>query len=76
VPWYYLRSAKGTSSTTWNQTHKKALFNTLNNFLAELNKQGVDIVSVFDVNVDVGSKPGVINVSETKKVAIVKKSPR
>lgn len=47
----------------------------LNAFLEGLNAQGVNIVSVFDLEVDVGSRPGVIgNITETRKVAIVQKA--
>lgn len=46
----------------------------LNSFLDSLNRQGVDIVSVVDLKVDMGFKPGVVNrISETKKVAIVRR---
>src|SRR5262249_17394157 len=48
----------------------------LNTWLEGLNRQGVDIVSVMDVAVDVGRRGGISgNVSETRKVAIVRKQP-
>lgn len=49
----------------------------LNSFLQSLNRQGVDIVSIVDLKVDMGFKPGVINrIIETKKVAIVRRAAK
>jgi hypothetical protein len=50
----------------------------LNGFLEKLNEQGVDVVSVFDIETDTGRKVGgvVSTITETKKYAIVRKTKR
>jgi hypothetical protein len=55
---------------------QEEVLSTLNSFLEKLNQQGVDIVSILDIDVDMGRRGGVVgNVTETKKIAIVRKSP-
>ena len=56
---------------------EQAVLEKLNAFLSNLNHQGADIVSVFDVSVNMGKRGGVVgNVSETKKFAIVRKATK
>jgi len=46
----------------------------LNQYLGELNEQGVDVISIFDVEVDAGKQSGVIGTStEIRKFAVLRK---
>ncbi len=62
----------------WNSLEPVSADKTLsilNNFLEDLNNNGVKLVSIFDLEVDLGYRPGAVNnVTEVKKVAIVHKA--